>query len=91
VPEDALILDSELELQCLALVLGIGRISFINNAAADILYATTLPCFPRGFVINKPITFHHVQSLSVRRPVLIDGGNGPIVNPTVLIAKVSPS
>lgn len=75
--EDALIFHSELELQCLALVVGIGSVSFINNAAADILSVTTLPCFPRGSVIDKPITFHHVQSLSVRRPVLIDGGKRP--------------
>ena len=37
------------------------RRSFINGAAADILSATTLPCFPRGYLIDKPITFHHVQ------------------------------
>src|SRR5260221_1161626 len=72
--EDALIFDGELELQCLAFIVGVGSPSFINGAAADILSAATLPCLPRGFVIDEPITFHHVQGLSVRRAVLIDGG-----------------
>src|SRR5258708_31214892 len=75
--EDALILDGELELQCLALIVGVGSPSFINSTAADILSAATLPCFPRGFAIDEPITFHHVQGLSVRRAVLIDGGKRP--------------
>jgi len=37
--EDALILDSELELQCLALIVGVGSPSFINGTAAHILAA----------------------------------------------------
>src|SRR5713101_840856 len=75
--EDALIFDGELELQCLALIVGVGSPSFIDGAAADILSAASLPCFPRGFVIDEPITFHHVQGLSVRRAVLINGGKRP--------------
>jgi hypothetical protein len=37
--EDALIFDGELELQCLALIVGVGSPSFISGAAADILSA----------------------------------------------------
>src|ERR1700733_4827280 len=72
--EDAVVFDGELELQCLALVVGIGRPPFTNGAAASVLFAATLPCFPGGFVIDEPIAFHDVQGVSVRRIVLVDRG-----------------
>src|SRR5712671_1760778 len=75
--EDAFVLDRVLELQCLALIAGGGRPCFTDAAAPAVLFSPALPCFLRGFIIDEPITFHHVQSLGEWRAVLVDGGIRP--------------
>src|SRR5216683_1935386 len=76
--EDFFVFDRELELQSLALVSGVGRPPFADTlTGAAVLLSTTLPCRPRGFVIDQPVSFDHVQSLGERRAVLVDGGERP--------------
>src|ERR1700686_750253 len=76
--EDFFVFDRELELQSLALVSGVGRPPFADPlTGAAVLLSTTLPCCPRGFVIDQTVSFDHVQSLGERRGVLVDGGKRP--------------
>ena len=71
--EDFFVFHRELELQSLALVRGVGRPPCTDPlTAAIVLFSTTLPGRPRGFVIDQLVSFDHVQSLSERCAVLVD-------------------
>src|SRR6516162_4594083 len=72
----AFILHRELELQVLA------TIARVPGSQGDLI----LPCVPfhtffRGFVIEQPISFDHVQSLCVWRAKPVDHGNRPDLEP----------
>src|SRR6516162_231478 len=60
--EDAFILDHELELQSFALVGRIGYPSFGNGCVEPpIFFSITFLRFFGGFIVDKPITFYHVE------------------------------
>src|SRR5215813_10878489 len=63
-----------MKLKALALVPGIGCPTFGSSLQTEILLCTTFLRLFRDFVINQPITFHHMQSLAVRRAIDINHG-----------------
>src|ERR1700688_3271162 len=63
--EDAFILNSELELQVLALIVGIGGQR--SPTSLQILFCVAFYPLSRGFVIEQTITFDHMQRLGIRR------------------------
>jgi len=72
----ACILDRELELQVLA------PNARVPGPQGDlILLCVPLHAFFRGFVIEQPISFDHVQSLRVWRAKPVDHGNRPDLEP----------
>src|SRR6266853_4422339 len=80
--EDSFILDREMKLKALALVPGIGCPTFGGSRQTEILLCTAFLRLFRDFVINQPITFHHVQSLGVRRAIHINHGKRSVgLNP----------
>jgi len=86
--EDAFILDHELELQSLALIVGVDSPCW----AAAILFFTPVLRFFRGFVIKQPIPFDDVQSLRVRRaaPGILSARQGGGKRRDDLSAMVAP-
>jgi hypothetical protein len=66
--EHAFVLDGELELQPLALIVGVAGKPCIGCWKTEVLFFTPFFRFFRGVVIKQPITFHHVQSLGVWLP-----------------------
>src|SRR5215470_17083972 len=63
-----------MKLKALALVPGIGCPTFGGSLQTEILLRTAFLRLFRDFVINQPITFHHMQSLGVRCPIDINHG-----------------
>src|SRR5215510_4597540 len=68
----ALILNCELELQVLASVIGVEVKWLSTGREPKILFRIPVQCFLRYFVVNKPIAFHDMQSLGMRRAVHVD-------------------
>ncbi len=58
----------------LALGVQIGEHAGVIVDEARILFRASLQCLLRGFVVDGPITFDHVQSLRVRSAELVDHG-----------------
>jgi hypothetical protein len=48
--------------------------SGVSSDEAGILFRASIQSFLRGFEIDEPITFDHVQSLCVRSAELVDHG-----------------
>jgi hypothetical protein len=64
--ENAFILDRKLELQPLALVVGVGCKGEIGSLQADVLSAAALFCFFCGLVVDQPISYR--RSVRSRPP-----------------------
>src|SRR5712671_1270608 len=62
----------------LALMVGVDHKSGVIVGNADILLSGPFLRFHRGFVINQPITFDHVQTLGVGSAVNVDHGKWPL-------------
>ena len=58
-----------MKLQPLAFIIGIDEQSGVTSAArkTNVLVQTPYLPFSGSFVVDQPITFHHVQSVSERR------------------------
>src|SRR5215510_1256406 len=68
----ALILNCELELQVLASVIGV-EVKWLNTGREPkILFRIPFQGFFRQLIVNKPIAFHDMQSLGMRRAVHVD-------------------
>src|SRR5260370_109159 len=71
--ERASILDGEIDLQVLVSVVGGEGAGLTPKPLSG-----ALPCTFRGFVIDQPIAFHHVQLFGVRRAEQINHGIRPV-------------
>src|SRR6516165_9756311 len=66
--ENAFVLDCEMKLESLALIIGINAHSGVSSARKmKVLLQTPYLVFSRGFVVDQPIAFHDVESVSKRR------------------------
>src|SRR5215471_15209710 len=73
-PESAFIDNDEFHLQSFALVIWIDSHSVIRIVLLEMLFRGPFYCFYRALAIERPVTFHQVQSLCEWRAKPVDHG-----------------